>query len=223
LDIVVADAGTDFAGSDLTRNCGLAVLNVGATDVDFPDVRHWINQIRTSLPNAPLVILSDDDRPQQVIAAFRAGAGGFIPTTFEPLIALQALSFILSGGSFFPPTALDAVSRMPEAQIVFSAPQSAQAETSRVSAGGSGLTTRQQQVLGLLRTGKSNKLIARELSMQESTVKVHVRQIMRKFGAANRTQVALCAVETGGSMNFRDEGPAGRLHSYGALTPKETV
>src|SRR5690606_38324456 len=58
------------------------------------------------------------------------------------------------------------------------------------------LTRRQHDVLQRLRLGKSNKLIARDLDMQESTVKVHVRQIMRKLGAANRTQAALLAMAT---------------------------
>jgi DNA-binding NarL/FixJ family response regulator len=56
-----------------------------------------------------------------------------------------------------------------------------------------GLTTRQQQVLELLRRGESNKLIGRQLNLRESTVKVHLRQIMRKLGVANRTQAALSA------------------------------
>jgi DNA-binding NarL/FixJ family response regulator len=50
-----------------------------------------------------------------------------------------------------------------------------------------GLTTRQHEVLGLIRLGKPNKLIAAELNISESTVKVYVRQIMKKFGAINRT------------------------------------
>ena len=49
------------------------------------------------------------------------------------------------------------------------------------------------RVLDRLRLGKSNMVIARDLDMQESTVKVHVRQIMRKLGASNRTQAALFA------------------------------
>jgi DNA-binding NarL/FixJ family response regulator len=56
------------------------------------------------------------------------------------------------------------------------------------------LTPRQLEVLDRLREGKPNKLIARDLNMTEATVKVHVRQIMRKLGAANRTQAVLCAV-----------------------------
>jgi two-component system nitrate/nitrite response regulator NarL len=56
------------------------------------------------------------------------------------------------------------------------------------------LTARQRAVLELLRRGDTNKAIARRLGMREGTVKVHVRQIMRKFGVTNRTQIAVvCA------------------------------
>jgi DNA-binding NarL/FixJ family response regulator len=53
------------------------------------------------------------------------------------------------------------------------------------------LTARQKAVLELLRRGDTNKVIARRLGMREGTVKVHVRQIMRKFGVTNRTQIAV--------------------------------
>jgi len=56
------------------------------------------------------------------------------------------------------------------------------------------LTARQRAVLELLTRGDTNKVIARRLGMKEGTVKGHVRQIMRKFGVTNRTQVAVvCA------------------------------
>jgi DNA-binding NarL/FixJ family response regulator len=51
-------------------------------------------------------------------------------------------------------------------------------------------TVRQTAVVKALRQGKPNKIIAYELKMKESTVKVHVRNIMRKLKAKNRTQVA---------------------------------
>ena len=53
-----------------------------------------------------------------------------------------------------------------------------------------GFTRRQSQILDCLRRGMANKLIAYELNMCESTVKVHVRNIMKKLKATNRTQVA---------------------------------
>jgi two-component system nitrate/nitrite response regulator NarL len=60
-----------------------------------------------------------------------------------------------------------------------------------------GLTIREQQVLECLQLGASNKLIARQLKLRESTVKVHIRRILRKLGAVNRTQAALWARHLG--------------------------
>ena len=57
-----------------------------------------------------------------------------------------------------------------------------------------GLTARERQVLERLQLGASNKLIGRQLNLRESTVKVHIRRILRKLGAVHRTQAALCAV-----------------------------
>jgi NarL family two-component system response regulator LiaR len=59
------------------------------------------------------------------------------------------------------------------------------------------LTRRQRDVLALISEGKSNKLIADALTMSESTVKAHVKQIIRRLHVANRTQAALLATRTG--------------------------
>jgi DNA-binding NarL/FixJ family response regulator len=59
--------------------------------------------------------------------------------------------------------------------------------------GGSELTTRELEVLASLAKGKSNKMIGRELNMREGTVKVHVRSLLKKLNATNRTQLALRA------------------------------
>ena len=69
------------------------------------------------------------------------------------------------------------------------------------------LTARQEAVLELLSRGNSNKVIARRLAMSEGTVKFHVRQIMRKFGVTNRTQVA--AVCAAGGDRGRARSPSG--------------
>ena len=60
-----------------------------------------------------------------------------------------------------------------------------------------GLTARERQVLERLQLGAPNKLIARQLNLRESTVKVHIRRILRKLGAVNRTQAALCGLRLG--------------------------
>ena len=60
-------------------------------------------------------------------------------------------------------------------------------------AGGSEVTARELEVLASLAKGKSNKMIGRELNMREGTVKVHVRSLLKKLNATNRTQLALRA------------------------------
>jgi len=64
------------------------------------------------------------------------------------------------------------------------------------------LTARQKAVLKLLSRGDTNKVIARRLGMGEGTVKVHVRQIMRKFGVTNRTQVAVVCADAATALMF---------------------
>ena len=59
------------------------------------------------------------------------------------------------------------------------------------------LTRRQRDVLALISEGKSNKLIAEALTMTESTVKAHVKQIIKRLHVANRTQAALLATRDG--------------------------
>jgi len=134
------------------------------------------------MPQVPVVIISDREDPQEIRAAFEEGAVGFMPTSIEPAVAFHALSFIRSGGSFFPPSALSTSLR----EITING-------AARVS----DLTAKQEEVVGRLHKGLSNKAIARQLDMSEATVKVHVRRIIRKFGVANRTQLAIAAMNQG--------------------------
>ena len=74
------------------------------------------------------------------------------------------------------------------------------------------LTERQKSVLERLGRGDSNKAIARVLGIREGTVKVHVRQIMRKLGVTNRTQVAIaCTNGAAAEMRVDDRSIKGKL------------
>ncbi len=88
----------------------------------------------------------------------------------------------MAGGTFVPASSLIAAQRRVE---------SSEGKERRSSEGM--FTARQAAVVEALRRGKSNKQIAYELAMCESTVKVHVRNIMKRLNARNRTQVALLA------------------------------
>lgn len=191
------------ANGQTTARAALGVLSLGGTLIAEAFASGWLADTMQALSRVPTAILSDHEQVEEVVAALRAGARGFIPTTMEPAIALQALTFIMGGGSFFPPGALLRRDEMRNHRNI----QLARRERSgdpRLDA--LPLTTRQRAVLLHLQDGQSNKTIARLLNMRESTVKVHVGQIIRKLGVTNRTQVALTVMAADAS-GAKDAAP----------------
>ena len=189
--------GIPFNACCAPANCEMTVICVGNESVQCAQFQDLITNVRRIMPQALLVIISDREDAQEIRAAFEEGAVGFMPTSIEPAVAFQALSFIRSGGSFFPPSALS--NGLREVAINGAA---------RLS----DLTAKQEEVFGRLRNGLTNKAIARQLDMSEATVKVHVRCIMRKFGVANRTQLVVVAMKQGASrvaLGGKDSGERG--------------
>ena len=121
------------------------------------------------------------------------------------LLAYRALSFILNGGSYFPLSALHqfltignpVVNPTDIAESRFRHDSDSEIDNScgqlshDVNSKPTKLTPRQRDVLDHIRLGESNKMIARCLGVTEGTVKVHIRQMMRKFHASDRTQLVL--------------------------------
>jgi DNA-binding NarL/FixJ family response regulator len=175
---------------ELGNSYKMILLIVGFAGVSDSKIQSWIKLLASRYVGVPLVLISDRDESTEVVAALESGVSGFVPTTITPTIALQAFAFIMSGGSFFPAAALA------EATRTYRPPPmtSGKALTVVTSVERHVLTLRQKQVLERLTEGASNKLIGRQLKLRESTVKVHIRHIMKKLGATNRTQAALCAM-----------------------------
>ncbi len=111
--------------------------------------------------------------------ALAAGAAGFLPKTLTAKTLSNAVRFMAMGEQYAPLEFMTAAEE---------APRNAMAEK---------LSKRELQVLEGLTQGKSNKEIARDLDVTEPTVKLHVKTLYRKIGAANRTQAALLAKEAG--------------------------
>jgi DNA-binding NarL/FixJ family response regulator len=127
-------------------------------------------------PGVPIVILSELEDYHQVSEAMRRGLSGFIPMTSSVKVAQSAIALVLAGGCFVPSGIVCTRSTTPAAE--------GQAR------GSVRLTEREAAVLGALQIGKPNKVIAYELNMCTNTVKVHVRNIMKKLQAKNRTELA---------------------------------
>jgi DNA-binding NarL/FixJ family response regulator len=189
---VMPDARLD---TDYTSgNCEMIIVSVGGASIQDPSQVTLLAGVRRLMPQVPLVIISDRDEPQEVCAAFQQEAIGFMPTSIEPALAFQALSFMRSGGSFFPPC------------VLFTWLGD---ETIHTPPSDSDLTIKQEEVFSLLRQGFPNKVIARRLGMSEATVKLHARRIMHKFGVSNRTQLALAAMNHSCLLN--DNSNADRI------------
>jgi DNA-binding NarL/FixJ family response regulator len=190
----------------------MIVLVIGALGVGDPEPQAWISSLSSAHADVPLVLISDREETEEVLAAFEAGVSAFIPTSIAPSVAMQAFTFIMSGGTFFPPAAFMHAMRAKEHG---SSNDPTILATTFVHC--SELTVREQEVLERLRQGASNRLIGQQLKMREATVKVHVRQIMRKLGAANRTQAALLgAPAVSQTTDPNDEKP--KLKSMRLLT-----
>lgn len=130
---------------------------------------------------APRVALMSGTASREVAEeALSQGAAGFLPKTMPARSLVNAVRFMAMGEQFAP---IDFMTAPP--------PPSERHPLEDV------LTPRELQVLRGLCEGKSNKEIARDLDIGEPTVKLHVKTLYRKIGAANRTQAAMIARDQG--------------------------
>jgi DNA-binding NarL/FixJ family response regulator len=136
-----------------------------------------LNALSELVPRAPVIVLADKSDADMARTAIRHGAKGYIPCTLGFNIAVEAVRFVLAGGTYVP---IDCV--------LATGPGVLASPASRPSGG---VTAREVAVIRALQQGKSNKVIAYELNMCESTVKVHVRNLMKKVKAKNRTDLAI--------------------------------
>ena len=142
-----------------------------------------LETVRAALPDAALVVLGEDEGYGAVSRAAAQGARGYFTTGADLAVLVQGMRLVMMGGTAMP-LALPA---KPAAAHEASVPRS------RFSA--ELFTPKELEVLQALAKGLPNKLIAHELSICETTVKVHLRHIFRKLGTTNRTHAALLARE----------------------------
>lgn len=137
--------------------------------------------LRGSHPELPVIVVSASDDRQTVRQALAFGAQGFISKSADADRIGRSVKAVLHGESI--PTSGSEV--CPEPAVGGAALELAQRFAQ--------LTAQQFRVFGMLCAGKLNKQIAHELGVTEATVKAHMTALMRKLGAANRTQAALLA------------------------------
>lgn len=152
-------------------------INLVILDYNMPGMNglDGITQVKNNYPNCKVALMSGVANKDVANNAMERGADGFIPKSLPAASLVNAIKFILLGERYFP--------------FDF-APTTGRGETPTEF---SKLSDREMQTLEQLCIGLSNKEIARNLDIQEVTVKLHVKNLLAKLGVTNRTQAALLA------------------------------
>lgn len=133
-----------------------------------------------NIGNGQRVALISGEASRQIAEqALGAGAAGFIPKSLPAKSMVNAVRFMAMGEQYVPVDFWTAKEEKTSSPLIEK------------------LSRREMQMLDGLNAGRTNKEIARELGIQEPTVKLHMKTLFRKIGASNRTQAALIAREEG--------------------------
>jgi DNA-binding NarL/FixJ family response regulator len=157
------------------KGCDLVLYHM------YEDISRWDNNVRLIslkklLSILPVIVLSDTKNPESLTKIFESGVRGFISThntTLEQII--QVIGLVRAGGIFASLSSLSL--------------QNTKEQGVAGSVSSKQFTGNELAVLNRLMLGKANKVIAHELGLSESTVKVHISRMMKKMKATNRTEV----------------------------------
>ena len=144
----------------------------------LPDI-HGLEAMQGILdasPDARVIMVSINDTAEDVHRAMSGGAHGYIPKSSEKDAIVRAIRAVAAGGRYLPPELERKLAEREQQPL---------------------LSAREIQVLRLVARGFANKQIAAELALGEATVKTHVRHILEKLGAPDRTRAATLAIERG--------------------------
>ena len=179
-DIELVGAAED--GEEAVRLCADREPDVVLMDLEMPrlDGIEATRRIAAGSPEVAVVVLTSFSDQQQILRALDAGAVGYLLKDAEPEELARAVRAAARGEAPLDPRAGRALLR-------------ARAEGSPADA----LSQREREVLAMVARGLPNKLIARELSISEKTVKAHLTSVFRTIGVTDRTQAALWAERHG--------------------------
>ena len=152
--------------------------DVTLMDLRMPDMSgiEAITEIRGEFPDARIIVLTTYAGDAQAAAALKAGAAGYLLKNLVRKELLETIRAVHSGKRRVPPEIATEIAE---------------------HVADDALTARELDVLRRVAAGKSNKLIAAELDISEGTVKTHMKSILPKLDASDRTHAVMIALKRG--------------------------
>jgi DNA-binding NarL/FixJ family response regulator len=170
------------------------------TGDDFDAAVEQIELFRDRYPGGRIAIVADRYRLNEMVSAFRAGANGYFADVVTCDVFIKSMELVMMGETIFPPAFLSFVldsggDRLGEAVSHHNSDEAILVTTKDTIA--PQLSPRETSILRCLIEGDSNKCIARKIDIAETTVKVHIKAILRKIRVQNRTQAAIWGMNNG--------------------------
>ena len=145
-----------------------------------------LKELKQAGSEAAIVVLTMSDLEEDLIAALRLGADGYLLKDMEPEVLLEKIHQALEGEMVLDTTLT--------AMLTAALRRDPERGASNTLTNEKSLTNRERQILGLIAKGLSNKRIAELLDISDGTVKVHVKNLLRKLGLRSRLEAAVWAL-----------------------------
>jgi two-component system nitrate/nitrite response regulator NarL len=191
-DLIAMHPSLRLVGEASGGEQGLAVVLERRPDMVLLDLNmkgsdglQTLKGIKAADLDCRVIILTVSDSEEDVVAALRAGADGYLLKDTEPEELLERVLAAAEGQFVIGDSVAALIARALREEVKPRSPEDA------------GLTDRETQILGLIADGLSNKLIARRFNISEGTVKVHVKHVLKKLNLRSRVEAAVWAVRRG--------------------------
>jgi two-component system nitrate/nitrite response regulator NarL len=192
-DVIGVARSVDDAADQIAKGLAPDLVICGLEEAASGDQSAMVDQIRASFPNLKLVILANSVSSSLLLQAINAGVNAYLLRDMSLEALSRSLELVMLGQQIFPTQAALALVANRSTGPVYAGSGLSSEAALRTR----GVSGREGDILRSLLSGHSNKLIARQLGISEATVKVHLKAVMRKINAQNRTQVAVWGLTNG--------------------------
>ncbi|TDD68902.1 response regulator transcription factor [Jiangella aurantiaca] len=195
VELLTADPRIEIVGLASTGREAIERTARTAPDVVLMDVRMpgldgiaATQELTRAAPDVRVLILTTFEQDDYIFGALRAGASGFLLKRSRPEELIAAVDIVAAGDSLLSPSVtrrvIDRMAQQPTPNL---------AGQTRLDQ----LTPREREVLALIARGLSNREIAAALTVEESTIRTHVKRLLMKLDLRDRVQAVIFAYETG--------------------------